>query len=166
MNIALLSLVVVLAQTAAALPGGLDGQKQNRIAELNLPEFDRTSVSFVECSKKTEKVVLGYGELAMFESPNFPENYPSKTTCNWLFKSEEDITIVCDVFELQNGKKGKCQDKLTIGSTEYCGKQDDIYYEGTTSEKVRFRSNKKNNYSGFNCYAFGASFLYATTIAA
>merc|ERR1719320_916286 len=93
MNIALLSLVVVLAQTAAALPGGLDGQKQNRIAELNLPEFDRTSVSFVECSKKTEKVVLGYGELAMFESPNYPENYPSKTTCNWLFKSEEDITI-------------------------------------------------------------------------
>jgi len=165
MNIAL---VLLGAVSCAALPGGLADplvgySKQPRAPQIDVSKFNRGDSTYVKCSKKTKKVKLEAGEYAMFDSPNYPENYSSKKTCKYQFKSDEDITIACYDFELEKAKKGKCKnDYLKIGSESYCGTYDYFYYYGSTSVKVQFKSNKKKNYGGFYCWAWAGSMVYST----
>jgi len=109
------------------------------------------------CSKTKNTITLAPGESINFASPNYPNDYDSKTQCKYGFKSTEDITITCSDFQLQNSnKKGKCKDKMTIDGYVYCGSQLSTYYGGT-SITATFKSNKKKNYKGYYCTATAAS---------
>merc|ERR1712038_537844 len=94
-------------------------------------------------------------EYVMFESQNYPEDYPNKANCKYTLKMPANsyFYLTCEQFDVLKG------DYLAIGSMRYYGKADNglyVYYPNspveTTKLKVQFKSNKKKTSSGFRCY--------------
>ncbi|XP_064095071.1 mucin-13-like isoform X2 [Macrobrachium nipponense] len=93
-----------------------------------------------------------------FTSPNYPNNYPSSTTCTYIINTGSKISITCQKFDLQGkSASGTCLDFLQISdsnilSTKYCsttGPQN--YVTTTTNVTVIFKSDASINRPGFNC---------------
>merc|ERR1712066_129539 len=94
-------------------------------------------------------------ESVMFESQNYPEDYPNKANCKYTLKMPANsyFYLTCEQFDVLKG------DYLAIGSMRYYGKAENglyVYYPNspveTTKLKVQFKSNKKKTSSGFRCY--------------
>merc|ERR1712038_1347418 len=94
-------------------------------------------------------------EYVMFESQNYPEDYPNKANCKYTLKMPANsyYYLTCEHFDVLKG------DYLAIGSMKYYGKAENGLYVfhpnspvETTKLKVQFKSNKKKTSSGFRCY--------------
>ncbi|CAL4121322.1 unnamed protein product, partial [Meganyctiphanes norvegica] len=124
---------------------------QPRFPQFKLPDFAPRNT--LTCSKTTVTTTLAPGESAIIQIPNYPSDYDSKSKCKWKIQSTTDITITCVDFTLQSSnKRGKCADALMLDGKKFCGTSL-TSYSGGTSIKAVFKSNKKNNYRGFYCYA-------------
>jgi len=107
------------------------------------------------CVNKAKIQKLKAGESIQIQSPNYPDNYPTKK-CEWKLKGDgiEKVKISCSKFKMEaSNKKGKCRDFLKIGTEKYCGEKGpvDVTISVTNVATLLFKSNKNDFETGFSC---------------
>ncbi|XP_042869613.1 venom serine protease 34-like [Penaeus japonicus] len=98
------------------------------------------------------------GSSLGFQSENYPNNYPDRTSCTWDFITDEGATLnlYCDDFSVQNSRNCK-KDFLQITdftsfNDKYCGSSQDLSVSGESSIlQVFFRTNRRKSSTGFCC---------------
>jgi len=94
---------------------------------------------------------LTAGEEVLLETPNYPQNYPSATTCWWYFTNPtvQDVSVWCSVFDVVRGDYLKI-----IGFNPLYGYSPLGFGFTLTQPKSLFfifRSNHINEGEGFSC---------------
>ncbi|XP_069974520.1 ovochymase-1-like [Penaeus vannamei] len=106
-----------------------------------------------ECIKPPQEVVVPVGGTVLLQSPNFPEDYPSRANCGWNVRSEEPgqrVRVECPSFTLTNrNRNGRCFDFLQVNKKRFCGEIGPTVVAPLLD--VDFVSNRRRNSRGFNC---------------
>ncbi|CAL4079907.1 unnamed protein product, partial [Meganyctiphanes norvegica] len=121
------------------------------------PSTTNPTPNAVACEKRFKaSYYMQQNESIMFSSPNYPEEYPSWTSCKLLLKTKPKLHalwwVTCSDFHLEARDGHKCVDYLQVNHKRFYGlKGPNEYVVNSTSLNFIFRSNNVNNYSGFLC---------------
>ncbi|XP_042212772.1 deleted in malignant brain tumors 1 protein-like, partial [Homarus americanus] len=121
----------------------------------------------IHSRRSTRKIVpcgsdntLVSGEELIFQSQNYPDNYPNSHTCSWSFTNADQnakLIVVCDPFSTQKNK-----DKLMFEESggqsnvaelpKVSGRYNSFTVKTTTNSlTVTFTTSRKDAFTGFSC---------------